>query len=101
VHVCDIADAHVRAAFALAGGALRADVLNVGRGEGVTVLEMIEAVSRTYGNLPHLIGPRRGGDPAEVIACVDEIAFRLGWTARFGLDDIIRSAAGDCALIAA
>ncbi|MBB5872887.1 UDP-glucose 4-epimerase [Allocatelliglobosispora scoriae] len=98
VHVRDVAEAHVHAALALSGGVLSADVLNVGRGEGVSVLEMIDAVSRTVGPLPYLVGPRRTGDPAEVVAGVGEISARLGWTARFGLDDIVRSAAGDWSL---
>lgn len=101
VHVRDVADAHVRAAFALVNGALKADVLNVGRGAGISVLEMIAAVGRTCGPLPYFVGPRRVGDPAEVVARVDEISLRLGWTARFGLDDIVRSAAGECSLAAA
>ncbi|MEU8080237.1 UDP-glucose 4-epimerase GalE [Catellatospora citrea] len=100
VHVRDVADAHVHAAFALVDGSLKADVLNVGRGVGVSVLEMITAVGHRYGPLPYFVGPRRAGDPAEVVARVDEISTRLGWTARFGLDDIVRSAAGDCSLAA-
>ncbi|WP_155388051.1 UDP-glucose 4-epimerase GalE [Catellatospora paridis] len=101
VHVRDVADAHVQAAFALVDGCLKADVLNVGRGVGVSVLEMITAIGRRYGTLPYFVGPRRAGDPAEVVAQVEAISTRLGWTARFGLDDIVRSAAGDCSLAAA
>lgn len=101
IHVRDVADAHVQAAFALVEGRLTADVLNIGRGEGISVLEMIAAVGRGHGPLPYFVGPRRPGDPAEVVADVGEISARLGWTARFGLDDIVRSAAGDCSLAAA
>jgi UDP-glucose 4-epimerase len=102
VHICDVAEAHVQTALALAGGALHADVLNVGRGEGASVLEMINAVVRASGTpLSYVVGPRRAGDPAEVVASVDEIAKRVGWTARFGLDDIVASAAGHFALASA
>lgn len=101
VHVRDVAEAHVHAALALVDGVLTADVLNVGRGEGTSVLEMIDAVGRATGReLSYLVGPRRAGDPAEVVAAVDEISARLGWSARFGLDDIVRSAAGDNTLAA-
>ncbi|WP_144127704.1 UDP-glucose 4-epimerase GalE [Catellatospora sichuanensis] len=99
VHVGDVADAHVSAARALVDGVLHADVLNVGRGEGTTVLEMIDAVGRATGReLSYLVEPRRTGDPAHVVAGVDEISARLGWTARYGLDDIVVSAAADSTL---
>ncbi|WP_239124019.1 UDP-glucose 4-epimerase GalE [Rhizocola hellebori] len=102
VHVCDVAEAHVQAALALAGGALRADVLNVGRGTGASVLEMINAVVRACGApLSYVVGPRREGDPGEVVASVGEIAKKVGWAARFGLDDIVASAAGHFALASA
>jgi len=101
VHVEDVADVHVATAFALAGGAFAGggEILNVGRGMGYSVLEMIAAVGRRLGHdLPYEAGPRRAGDPAYVVACVDRIAERLGWSARLGLDDIVHSAAGECSL---
>ncbi len=101
VHVCDVAEAHVSAALALESGAFTGEILNVGRGTGASVLEMVEAVGRACRRpLAYTLGPRRTGDPAEVVACVDRIAARLGWRARFDLDAIVRSAAGDASLIA-
>jgi UDP-glucose 4-epimerase len=95
IHVSDVAEAHVRTALGLASGALTADVLNIGRGRGASVLEMIAAVGRANGRpLSYVVGGRRAGDPAEVVASVAEITRRLGWKARFGLDDIVSSAAG-------
>ncbi|GAA0709412.1 UDP-glucose 4-epimerase GalE [Dactylosporangium roseum] len=94
VHVADIADAHVRAALALHSGELRDEVLNIGRGEGTSVLEMIAAVSRALGRaLPYDAAPRRPGDPAAVVASPARILARLGWRTRFDLDAIVRSAA--------
>jgi UDP-glucose 4-epimerase len=99
VHVADIADAHALAAQALVGGAVAADVLNIGRGEGVSVLEMIAAVGAVMGRpLDYVVGPRRAGDPAEVVACAGLIRARLGWSARHDLTDMVSSAA---ALVAA
>jgi UDP-glucose 4-epimerase len=93
VHVADIAEAHVSAARALAAGAIRNEVFNIGRGAGSSVLEMVTAVGRALGrDLPYDAAPRRRGDPAAVVASTDRIAARLGWRARFGLDDIVRSA---------
>jgi UDP-glucose 4-epimerase len=94
VHVADIADAHACAALALQDGEIGAEVLNVGRGEGTSVLEMITAIGAVTGQpLPYLVGPRRAGDPAEVVASADRIRERLGWKARYDLTDIVRSAA--------
>ncbi len=95
VHVADIADAHVRAAAALTTGDLTAEVLNVGRGVGVSVREMVDAVGRALGRqLPFLVEPRRPGDAAEVVASADRIRDLLDWRARRDLDDIVTSAAG-------
>jgi UDP-glucose 4-epimerase len=93
IHVADIADAHVRTAVALARGELADEVLNIGRGVGVSVREMVDAVGRALGNpLPSVVDPRRPGDPAEVVASADKIRDRLGWHAGHSLDDIVRSA---------
>jgi UDP-glucose 4-epimerase len=94
VHVADVSDAHARAAAALAGGEIDGEVFNVGRGAGVSVLEMIAAVGTVTGRrLGYVVAPRRTGEPAEVVAAVDRIRGRLGWSARYGLEDIVRSAA--------
>jgi UDP-glucose 4-epimerase len=94
VHVADIADAHVRAALALEHGEVKDEVLNIGRGEGASVLQMIAAVSDALGRpLPYAVAPRRPGDPAAVVASPARIRDLLGWTARHGLDEIVRSAA--------
>jgi UDP-glucose 4-epimerase len=93
IHVADIADAHVCAATALAKGELTGEVLNIGRGVGVSVREMVDAIGRALDNpLPYVVDPRRPGDPAEVVAAADRIRDLLGWRARHDLDDIVRSA---------
>lgn len=94
VHVADVATAHARAAEALAGGEVGADVFNVGRGTGVSVLSMVSTVGAVTGRrLGYVMGPRRPGDAAAVVAGVEKIRARLGWSAVHGLDDIVRSAA--------
>jgi UDP-glucose 4-epimerase len=58
-------------------------VLNVGRNEGVSVLEMVAAVEAATGrSVPHRVAPRRAGDPARVVADAGRIAEVLGWRAR-------------------
>ncbi|MDG6100595.1 UDP-glucose 4-epimerase GalE [Dactylosporangium aurantiacum] len=96
VHVADIADAHVRAAVALHRGEARDEILNIGRGEGASVLQMIEAVGAALGRpLPYTAAPRRAGDPAQVVASPARIRALLGWQARHDLHDIVTSAAAD------
>jgi len=95
IHVCDIADAHVAALRQLASGtddrAFR--VYNIGRGEGSSVLEVIDVVGRVTGldTTPDFVA-RRPGDPARVTASVDRITKDLGWSAKFGLEDMVASA---------
>jgi UDP-glucose 4-epimerase len=93
VHVGDLADAHLAAALGLREGRIRAEILNVGRGEGVSVLEMIRAVRRVCDRpLPAQATPPRAGDPARVVADAHRIADVLGWRASRDLDEIVSSA---------
>ncbi|MFI1203768.1 UDP-glucose 4-epimerase GalE [Streptomyces sp. BHT-5-2] len=95
IHVADLADAHVAAARKLAEpGPVRDLTLNIGRGEGVSVREMvdlIEEITDHRGVVPE-VTPRRAGDPARVVAAADRIAKELGWEARHDVRDMITSA---------
>jgi UDP-glucose 4-epimerase len=93
VHVSDIAEAHLAAAQGLRDGRLTADVLNIGRGTGVSVLEMIQAVRRVCDRtLAAESATPRAGDPPCVVASANRIREALGWQARRDLDDIVSSA---------
>jgi UDP-glucose 4-epimerase len=93
VHVGDIAEAHLAAARGLRDGRIRAEILNIGRGAGVSVLEMIRAVRRVCDRpLPAEATPPRAGDPPRVVADAHRIADVLGWRASRDLDEIISSA---------
>ena len=93
IHVVDLADAHVQAARRLDAGLPAAAAYNVGRGEGFSVMEVLDAIGRATGTpfTPDL-RPRRPGDPARIVGAVDRIAADFGWRARFGLDDMVESA---------
>lgn len=92
VHVEDLADAHRAAADAMQDGRLRAGVFNVGRGTGVSVFEMLDAVRRvTCRPVERRVAARRPGDPASVVADVSRIARTLGWRATRGVDDMVAS----------
>ncbi len=97
VHVADVATAHVTAARALAGGSVRALTANIGRGEGVSVAEMIgtiRAVTGTAGEAwsQPVVAPPRPGDPPRVVASAGTIRTVLGWEARYDVQDMVSSA---------
>ncbi|MFB7472289.1 UDP-glucose 4-epimerase GalE [Kitasatospora sp. NPDC056184] len=95
IHVSDIASAHVAATRRLAAdpaGRTRL-TLNIGRGEGVSVREMLDVIGEVtgYDTTPE-IAPRRPGDPARVVASAELIHRELDWTARHGVEEMVASA---------
>src|SRR4051794_1999694 len=97
IHVADIASAHVAAAHALVEGRLSGLTANIGRGEGVSVREMISVVLRVTGMVLEewakpVVEPRRPGDPARVVASADTIRRALGWEARYDVEAMVASA---------
>ncbi|KUL74298.1 MULTISPECIES: UDP-glucose 4-epimerase GalE [unclassified Streptomyces] len=93
IHVADLAEAHVAAARALQSSPGHSLTLNVGRGEGVSVREMIDVINAVTGyDHPPTVTPRRPGDPARVVASADRVATELGWKAKYDVLDMITSA---------
>ncbi|MFI6583702.1 UDP-glucose 4-epimerase GalE [Embleya sp. NPDC050493] len=94
IHVVDLAEAHVAATRRLAADPDAHLVLNVGRGEGTSVREMVELIGEVTGlrDLAPEHHPRRAGDPARVVASADLITTELGWKARYGTSDMVQSA---------
>src|SRR4051794_36154530 len=79
VHVKDLADAHLLALPAPAPGEHR--IYNLGSGSGFSVQEMVDAVREVTGHpLPVVVGARRAGDPARLVASSARIHADLGWT---------------------
>jgi UDP-glucose 4-epimerase len=92
VHVADVADAHLVAARALDAGQPGA-AYNVGRGEGSSVLEVLDMVHRiTRLDCAYDIVERRPGDPARVVASVARIREGLGFQATHDLRQMVESA---------
>ncbi|GAB1335932.1 UDP-glucose 4-epimerase GalE [Streptomyces sp. E-15] len=93
IHVADLAEAHVTVARALRSSPGTALTLNIGRGEGVSVREMIDHVNAVTGyDRAPTVTPRRPGDPPRVVASATRIATELGWRARYDVQDMITSA---------
>jgi UDP-glucose 4-epimerase len=92
IHVLDLAAAHARALDFLAAGG-PSDVFNVGTGQGFSVLEVLSAARRISGqDIPAEIVARRPGDPAAVYADNGKARAVLGWSPRYGLEEIIQTA---------
>ena len=91
------ASAHVAAAAALTAGRVEALTANIGRGDGVSVREMVETIRRVTGTADQpwsepVVAPRRAGDPARVVASAERIRRELGWTAAHGIEEMVASA---------
>ena len=91
MHVKDLAAAHLLALPAPAPGEHR--VYNLGSGSGFSVQEMVEAVRTVTGHpVPVIVGDRRAGDPARLVASSMRIHQVLGWKPVHTLQDIVGDA---------
>lgn len=92
IHVADLAEAHVVAAARLEQEQT-ALALNVGRGVGSSVREVMDMVSEVIGSDVNAeVVDRRAGDPPASTAATELIANTLGWRARHDLRDMVASA---------
>jgi UDP-glucose-4-epimerase GalE len=92
VHVADLAHAHVLALERLTATG-RSFALNLGRGAGYTVGQVLATVKRvTGGSVPYNLVTRRRGDPPVLIADANRARQLLGWSARRDLSEIVSTA---------
>ncbi|WP_309630340.1 UDP-glucose 4-epimerase GalE [Brevundimonas sp.] len=83
IHVADLARAHVLA-LGLDTISRGFEAMNLGRGRGTSVLDVIEAVGRACGRPPaYAVGPRRAGDPPILVADPARAMKRLNWAPEF------------------
>jgi UDP-glucose-4-epimerase GalE len=99
VHVCDLADAHLAVIDAIdRDGSIGA--INLGSGRAHTVLEVLFAAAHVLGHdVSYVIGPRRDGDPAVLLADVVRAREVLDWRPTRSdlgtvIDDAVRSRRG-------
>lgn len=93
VHVSDIADAHVAAARRLEEDSQAALTLNIGRGEGVSVRQLItQILTHTHSTPTPEVAPRRPGDASRSVASAARIKSELNWSAKHDIADMVASA---------
>lgn len=95
IYVVDLAKAHVKALDRMledkSDEAL--EVFNIGTGEGLSVLQLLNAFERSTGvKVPHKIVGRREGDIEKIWADPKKANEVLGWQAEANIDDEMRSA---------
>lgn len=83
IHVNDLARAHILALeHLMAGGP--SEQFNAGTGTGHSVMEVITAVEEVTGQkAPYVVGPRREGDAARLVASSAKLERQLGWRRNF------------------
>lgn len=91
IHVCDLADGHIKALEKISsknGGVL---IYNLGTGIGYSVLDVLKAYNKACGReLPYVICPRRPGDTDASYSDPTLAEKELGWKAEYGIDDMCR-----------
>ncbi|KFF48313.1 UDP-glucose 4-epimerase [Gammaproteobacteria bacterium MFB021] len=88
LHVVDLALGHLKALPAVLEPGV--SIYNLGTGQGVSVLAMVNSFMRVTGvDVPYLITSRRAGDLPAFWADAGKARRKLGWTAERGLDDML------------
>jgi len=95
IHIMDLARAHVLAIHFLQSQTIQnhPEIFNLGIGEGVTVMEAINAFEKISGQaLYYEMGPARKGDVEAIYANHDKATKVLNWLPELGIDEIMLSA---------
>ncbi|MFH0993761.1 MAG: NAD-dependent epimerase/dehydratase family protein, partial [bacterium] len=92
IHIDDLVRAHLLALdFLISGHA--SDIFNLGTNSGFSNLDIIAAARQVTGHpIPLEFGPRRAGDPDQLVASNQKAGAILGWKPTLGILDIIGSA---------
>ena len=91
LHVVDLAVGHLKA-LEYAATHEGVEDINLGTGNGISVLELVNAFQKVNGiKLPYEIGPRRDGDLPAFWADATKAKTLLGWEAKYTVEDMCRS----------
>ena len=95
IDVVDLAKAHVIAVERMLEDKSdeKVEIFNLGTGNGMSVLGLINAFERATGvKVPHKIAPRRAGDIEKVWANPERANNVLGWVASTPIEETLRNA---------
>ena len=88
IHVVDLAAGHVKAIGKLKSNP-GVEIYNLGTGKGYSVLQVVAAFEKACGHkIPYEIKERRAGDIAVCYCDPGKAERELGWTARYGIDEM-------------
>ena len=88
IHVMDLADGHVKALDKI-DTFDQVMTINLGTGNGYSVLDMVKAFSKASGKqVPYKMAPRRAGDIAKCFADPTYAKKILGWEATRNIDEM-------------
>ncbi len=91
IHVVDLANGHLKALEYLNMGNKGTEIFNLGTGTGYSVLDIVKTFSSVNNiEIPYKIMDRRPGDVAIVTADPAKANEKLGWSAKFGLEQMCR-----------
>lgn len=92
IHVVDLARGHVHALKAIEENC-GLEIFNLGTGKGTSVLELVHAFEKVTGvKVPYKFVERRPGDIATCYADASKAKEKLGWVAKYDIEDMCRDA---------
>jgi len=90
IHVVDLAKGHLKA-LAKVRKESGVDAYNLGTGNGYSVLDLVKTFEKVNGvKVNYKIAPRRPGDIAACYADPCKAKEKLGWEAKFGIEEMCR-----------
>lgn len=89
IDVNDLAEAHIKALDIIDDK--NVEIINVGSGNGYSVMEIINTFSKLNVEIPYNIVERREGDIAEIYADITKAEKVLGWKPKRRLEDSIKT----------
>jgi UDP-glucose 4-epimerase len=90
IHVVDLANAHVASLKKGLNSGESIKIYNVGTGKGASVMDVVTAFEKVSNQkLNYEFGPRREGDVPEIYSDNELIKNKLGWNAKFSLEDCL------------
>ena len=91
IHVVDLSLGHLKALEYIETGFTGSEAINLGTGNGYSVLEMINSYEKTNKvSVPYKITERRDGDIAACYADASKAKDKLGWNTKYDLNDMVK-----------